>query len=319
MKKSISILLAGAMAMSLMTACGASSVQETTKAAAADTGAADTEAAADTKAADTEAAGGAMEGAIDVISREDGSGTRGAFIELFGVEQKNDAGEKVDYTTDDAEITNSTEVMITSVSGDKQAIGYISLGSMNDSVKAVEIDGAEPTVDNIKAGTYKIARPFNIVTAGKVSDVAQDFINYIFSEDGQKVVEDNGYISQGNQGAYTASGLSGKVTVAGSSSVTPVMEKLAEAYKAVNSDVTIEVQQSDSTTGVTSALEGVCDIGMASRDLKEEETSQGAQGQVIAMDGIAVIVNNENPIDDMSSDTVKSIYVGDTTDWSDVQ
>ncbi len=314
MKKSISILLAGAMAMSLMTACGASSAQETTKAAAADT-----EAAADTKAADTEAASGAMEGAIDVISREDGSGTRGAFIELFGVEQKNDAGEKVDYTTDDAEITNSTEVMITSVSGDKQAIGYISLGSMNDSVKAVEIDGAEPTVDNIKAGTYKIARPFNIVTAGEVSDVAQDFINYIFSEDGQKVVEDNGYISQGNQGAYTASGLSGKVTVAGSSSVTPVMEKLAEAYKAVNSDVTIEVQQSDSTTGVTSALEGVCDIGMASRDLKEEETSQGAQGQVIAMDGIAVIVNNENPIDDMSSDTVKSIYVGDTTDWSDVQ
>ncbi len=314
MKKSISILLAGAMAMSLMTACGASSAQETTKAAAVDT-----EAAADTKAADTEAASGAMEGAIDVISREDGSGTRGAFIELFGVEQKNDAGEKVDYTTDDAEITNSTEVMITSVSGDKQAIGYISLGSMNDSVKAVEIDGAEPTVDNIKAGTYKIARPFNIVTAGEVSDVAQDFINYIFSEDGQKVVEDNGYISQGNQGAYTASGLSGKVTVAGSSSVTPVMEKLAEAYKAVNSDVTIEVQQSDSTTGVTSALEGVCDIGMASRDLKEEETSQGAQGQVIAMDGIAVIVNNENPIDDMSSDTVKSIYVGDTTDWSDVQ
>ncbi len=314
MKKSISILLAGAMAMSLMTACGASSAQETTKAAAADT-----EAAADTKAADTEAASGAMEGAIDVISREDGSGTRGAFIELFGVEQKNDAGEKVDYTTDDAEITNSTEVMITSVSGDKQAIGYISLGSMNDSVKAVEIDGAEPTVDNIKAGTYKIARPFNIVTAGEVSDVAQDFINYIFSEDGQKVVEDNGYISQGNQGAYTASGLSGKVTVAGSSSVTPVMEKLAEAYKAVNSDVTIEVQQSDSTTGVTSALEGVCDIGMASRDLKEEETSQGAQGQVIAMDGIAVIVNNENPIDDMNSDTVESIYVGDTTDWSDVQ
>ncbi len=315
MKKSISVLIAGAMAMSLMTACGASATQETTAKAAADTSAA----AADTEAADTEAAGGTMEGAIDVISREDGSGTRGAFIELFGVEQKNDAGEKVDYTTDDAEITNSTEVMITSVSGDKQAIGYISLGSMNDSVKAVDIDGAEATVDNIKSGSYKIARPFNIVTSGEVSEAAQDFINYIFSEDGQKVVEDNGYISQGNKGAYTASGLSGKVTVAGSSSVTPVMEKLAEAYKAINSDVTIEVQQSDSTTGVTSALEGVCDIGMASRDLKEEETSQGAQGQVIAMDGIAVIVNNENPIDDMSSDAVKSIYVGDITDWSDVQ
>ena len=259
-----------------------------------------------------------MEGAIDVISREDGSGTRGAFIELFGVEQKDASGEKVDYTTDDAEITNSTEVMITSVAGDKQAIGYISLGSLNDSVKALKIDGAAATVDDIKDGTYKIARPFNIVTTGEVADVAQDFINFIFSEEGQKVVEDNGYISQGNQGAYTASGKSGKVTVAGSSSVTPVMEKLAEAYKALNSDVTVEVQQSDSTTGVTSSIEGVCDIGMASRDLKDEETAKGAQGQVIAMDGIAVVVNNDNPVDDLTSEQVKDIYVGDTTDWSDL-
>ena len=259
-----------------------------------------------------------MEGAIDVISREDGSGTRGAFIELFGVEQKDASGEKVDYTTDDAEITNSTEVMITSVAGDKQAIGYISLGSLNDSVKALKIDGAAATVDDIKDGSYKIARPFNIVTTGEVSDVAQDFINFIFSEEGQKVVEDNGYISQGNQGAYTASGKSGKVTVAGSSSVTPVMEKLAEAYKALNSDVTVEVQQSDSTTGVTSSIEGVCDIGMASRDLKDEETAKGAQGQIIAMDGIAVVVNNDNPVDDLTSEQVKDIYVGDTTDWSDL-
>ena len=266
----------------------------------------------------SEAAGASMEGAIDVISREDGSGTRGAFIELFGVEQKDASGEKVDYTTDDAEITNSTEVMITSVAGDKQAIGYISLGSLNDSVKALKIDGAAATVDDIKDGTYKIARPFNIVTTGEVSDVAQDFINFIFSEEGQKVVEDNGYISQGNQGAYTASGKSGKVTVAGSSSVTPVMEKLAEAYKALNSDVTVEVQQSDSTTGVTSSIEGVCDIGMASRDLKDEETAKGAQGQVIAMDGIAVVVNNDNPVDDLTSEQVKDIYVGDTTDWSDL-
>lgn len=322
MKKSNKLALAAVMAMSMMTACGASSTEtaapaaDTTAAAAADTTAADTE----TKAteAKTEVAGGSMEGSIDVISREDGSGTRGAFIELFGVEQKDASGEKVDYTTDDAEITNSTEVMITSVAGDKQAIGYISLGSLNDSVKALKIDGAAATVDDIKDGTYKIARPFNIVTTGEVSDVAQDFINFIFSEEGQKVVEDNGYISQGNQGAYTASGKSGKVTVAGSSSVTPVMEKLAEAYKAQNSEVTVEVQQSDSTTGVTSALEGVCDIGMASRDLKEEETAKGAQGQVIAMDGIAVVVNNENPIDDLRSEQVKDIYVGDTTDWSDL-
>ena len=317
MKKSIKLALAVVMAMSMMTACGASATEtaapaaDTTAAAAGDTTVAATE-------AQTEAAGASMEGAIDVISREDGSGTRGAFIELFGVEQKDASGEKVDYTTDDAEITNSTEVMITSVAGDRQAIGYISLGSLNDSVKALKIDGAAATVDDIKDGTYKIARPFNIVTTGEVSDVAQDFINFIFSEEGQKVVEDNGYISQGNQGAYTASGKSGKVTVAGSSSVTPVMEKLAEAYKAQNSEVTVEVQQSDSTTGVTSALEGVCDIGMASRDLKEEETAKGAQGQVIAMDGIAVVVNNDNPVDDLTSEQVKDIYVGDTTDWSEL-
>lgn len=322
MKKSNKLALAAVMVMSMMTACGASSTEtaapaaDATAAAVADTTAADTEAAA--SEAQTEAAGASMEGAIDVISREDGSGTRGAFIELFGVEQKDASGEKVDYTTDDAEITNSTEVMITSVAGDKQAIGYISLGSLNDSVKALKIDGAAATVDDIKDGTYKIARPFNIVTTGEVSDVAQDFINFIFSEEGQKVVEDNGYISQGNQGAYTASGKSGKVTVAGSSSVTPVMEKLAEAYKALNSDVTVEVQQSDSTTGVTSSIEGVCDIGMASRDLKDEETAKGAQGQVIAMDGIAVVVNNDNPVDDLTSEQVKDIYVGDTTDWSDL-
>ena len=322
MKKSIKLSLAAVMALSMMTACGASATEtaapaaDTSAAAAADTTAADTEAAA--TEAQTEAAGASMEGAIDVISREDGSGTRGAFIELFGVEQKDASGEKVDYTTDDAEITNSTEVMITSVAGDKQAIGYISLGSLNDSVKALKIDGAAATVDDIKDGSYKIARPFNIVTTGEVSDVAQDFINFIFSEEGQKVVEDNGYISQGNQGAYTASGKSGKVTVAGSSSVTPVMEKLAEAYKALNSDVTVEVQQSDSTTGVTSALEGVCDIGMASRELKDEETAKGAQGQVIAMDGIAVVVNNENPVEDLTAEQVKDIYVGDTTDWSEL-
>ena len=322
MKKSNKLALAAVMVMSMMTACGASSTEtaapaaDATAAAAAATTAADTEAAA--SEAQTEAAGASMEGAIDVISREDGSGTRGAFIELFGVEQKDASGEKVDYTTDDAEITNSTEVMITSVAGDKQAIGYISLGSRNDSVKALKIDGAAATVDDIKDGTYQIARPFNIVTTGEVSDVAQDFINFIFSEEGQKVVEDNGYISQGNQGAYTASGKSGKVTVAGSSSVTPVIEKLAEAYKALNSDVTVEVQQSDSTTGVTSSIEGVCDIGMASRDLKDEETAKGAQGQVIAMDGIAVVVNNDNPVDDLTSEQVKDIYVGDTTDWSDL-
>ena len=254
-----------------------------------------------------------------MVSREDGSGTRGAFIELFGIEEKNDAGEKVDNTTEDAEITNSTSVMMTTISGNDEAIGYISLGSLNDTVKAVKIDGAEATVDNIKSGAYKISRPFNIATKEGLSDVAADFIKYIMSEDGQKVVEENGYISQGNEGAYTASGLKGKVVVAGSSSVSPVMEKLKEAYVALNPDVTVEVQQSDSTTGMTSAIEGVCDIGMASRELKESETSAGLTPSVIAMDGIAVIVNNDSPVQELTSDNVKSIFTGEVTDWEDVK
>ena len=218
-----------------------------------------------------------------------------------------------------AEITNSTSVMLTTVQGNEYAIGYVSLGSLNDSVKAVNIDGAEATVDNIKDGTYKIIRPFNIVTKEGLSDVAADFVKYIMSEDGQAVVEDNGYISQGNEGAYEASGLSGKITVAGSSSVTPVMEKLKEAYVAVNPDVEIEVQQSDSTTGVTSAIEGICDIGMASRELKDSETSEGVSATAIALDGIAVIINQNNPITDMTSEQVCSIFTGETQDWSDIK
>lgn len=319
MKKSAAVLLALGMAVMGLAGCSGSSNSTATTAAteAAATTAETTTAAAETT---TEAAkDSALEGPITVISREDGSGTRGAFIELFGIEVKNDAGEKVDMTTDDAEITNSTSVMMTSVAGNTEAIGYISLGSLNDTVKAVKIDGAEATVDNIKSGTYKIARPFNIATKGEVSDVAQDFIKYIMSEDGQKVVEDNGYISQGNDGAYESAGLSGKVVVGGSSSVTPVMEKLKEAYVALNPDVTIEVQQSDSTTGMTSAIEGVCDIGMASRDLKDSEIEKGLTGTTIAMDGIAVIVNNDSPVEELSSDSVNGIYTGEITDWADVQ
>ena len=234
-------------------------------------------------------------------------------------ETKDADGNKIDNTTDMAEITNSTSVMLTTVQGNEYAIGYVSLGSLNDSVKAVNIDGAEATVDNIKDGTYKISRPFNIVTKEGLSDVAADFVKYIMSEDGQAVVEDNGYISQGNEGAYEASGLSGKITVAGSSSVTPVMEKLKEAYVAVNPDVEIEVQQSDSTTGVTSAIEGICDIGMASRELKDSETSEGVSATAIALDGIAVIVNQGNPISDMTSEQVRSFFTGETQDWSDIK
>lgn len=316
MKKSAAMIMAAVLAMGALTACSSQTAETTAAATEAATEATTT--AAETEAETEAEAAGAMEGVINVISREDGSGTRGAFIELFGVEEKNDAGEKVDNTTVDAEITNSTEVMMTSVAGDKQAIGYVSLGSLNDSVKAAKIDGAEATVDNIKSGTYKIARPFNIATKAEISDVAADFIKYIMSDEGQAIVEENGYISQGSEGAYTAAGVTGKVVVAGSSSVTPVMEKLKEGYVALNPEVEIEVQQSDSTTGVTSAIEGICDIGMASRELKDSELEQGITGTVIALDGIAVIINQENPVEELSSEQVKSIYVGEYTDWSEL-
>ena len=320
MKKSAAMILALGLAASL---AGCSSSAEETTAAATTAAATTAEEAADTTAAEaeetTEAAAAAMEGPITVVSREDGSGTRGAFIELFGIEEEDASGEKVDMTTLDAEITNSTSVMMTTVSGNTEAIGYVSLGSLNDTVKAVKIDGVEATVDNVSSGDYAIARPFVIVTTDSLSDVAADFISFIMSDEGQQVITDEGYISIGSQGAYAAAGVSGVLSVGGSSSVTPVMEKLAEAYNALNPDVNIEVQQSDSTTGVTSALEGVVDIGMASRDLKDSELEQGATGTVIAMDGIAVVVNNENPIDDLSSAAVKSIYTGEVTDWADVQ
>ena len=262
-----------------------------------------------------------MEGEISVYSREDGSGTRGAFIELFGIEQKDADGNKVDMTTDMAMITNSTAVMMTTVAGDEQGIGYISLGSVNDTVKALKIDDVEATVENVKAGTYKIVRPFNIITNGeldKLDEVSADFVNYILSADGQKVIEDNGYIAAVDDAKpYEAAGVSGKVVVAGSSSVTPVMEKLAEAYKALNADTTVEVQQSDSSTGVSMAVEGACNIGMASREIKDSEAEKGAVATVIARDGIAVIVCPDAPIDGLTTAQVRAIYTGEVETWED--
>ena len=252
------------------------------------------------------------------VTREDGSGTRGAFIELFGIEQKDADGNKIDYTTDMAEITNSTSVMMTTVAGNKASIGYVSLGSLGDDVKAVEIDGVVPTVENIKNGTYKVSRPFNIVTSEQVSPQAQDFIDFILSDEGQKIVEEGGYISQGSTGAFAGGNVSGKITVAGSSSVTPIMEKLREGYLAINGNLEIEVQQNDSTTGVNSTIEGVCDIGMASRELKESELEQGVSATVIAMDGIAVIVNLENEVSSLTSEQVKDIFMGELTSWSEL-
>lgn len=310
-RKVIAITLTAMMAAGMLAGCGNSDSSSST---ATDSTTADASASTDNTAA-----AGDFSGAISVISREDGSGTRGAFIELFGVEEKNDAGEKVDNTTVDAQITNNTSVMMSTVAGNQYAIGYISLGSLNDEVKALQIDGAEATAENVENGSYKVSRPFNIVTKDGLSADAQDFVDYILSTEGQQVVSDDGYIAIKDTKAYEGSCSGEKVVVAGSSSVTPLMEKLKEAYAAVNSNANIEVQQSDSTTGITSASDGLCDIGMASRDLKDEEKSLGLTATVIATDGIAVIVNKENPTENLASDQVKSIYVGETTDWADVK
>ena len=256
----------------------------------------------------------AAEGTITVMSREDGSGTRGAFVELTGVEQ-----DDVDMTTVDAVITNSTAVMLTSVAGDPAAIGYVSMGSLNETVKAVSVDGNAATVEGIKDGSYTLARPFVVTTYGEVGEIAQDLLNYIMSAEGQAIINEEGYIAIDDAAeAYTAAGVSGEITVGGSSSVTPVMEKLAEAYMALNPDVTVVVQQSDSTTGVTGTIEGTVDLGMASRALKAEEEEQGVVGTTIAMDGIAVIVNLENDTENLTTEQIMNIYTGAITDLSEL-
>ena len=261
-------------------------------------------------------------GKIIVVSREDGSGTRGAFIELFGIEQKDAKGKKVDMTTENASITNSTAVMMTTISGSKDAIGYISLGSLNDTVKGLKIDGVEASAANVKNGSYKIARPFNIVLKkdNTVANVAaNDFVKYIMSKEGQTVISKAGYIGNDKAADYVAANVKGKVVVAGSSSVTPAMEKLKEAYVKKNANVNIEVQQSDSTTGVKAALSGICDIGMASRALKQSEIEKGAQSIVIAQDGIAVIVNKDNKNSSLSKAQVADIFMGKVKTWSEIK
>ena len=251
---------------------------------------------------------------ITVVSREDGSGTRSAFSELMGI-VKDDK----DNTTDTAEVTNSTSVMLTTVAGNQAAIGYVSLGSLNDTVKTVKVDGVEATAENVKAGKYAVSRPFNIVTGKDLTPLAQDFISYILSTDGQAVVDEKGYISVTQGEAYKASGQTGTLTIAGSTSVAPLMEVLADKYMALNSGVKIEIQQSGSSAGITSAVEGVCQIGMASRELKDSETAKGVTATKIAMDGIAVIVNKDNSFSELTSDQIRKIYTGETTQWSDLK
>lgn len=294
MKKILSLILAAGMLTAALTGCGAQTSSDGEKSSVNDS--------------------------ISVLTREEGSGTRGAFIELFGIEQRDADGKKVDHTITSAESTNSTSVMMTTVQGNKSAIGYVSLGSLDETkVKALKVDGNTATAENVKSGEYKVSRPFNVATKGDATGVASDFLKFILSEQGQKVVEDNGYISEGNNGAYTASNQSGKITVGGSSSVTPVMEKLKEAYVKLNPNVTVDVQQSDSTSGMTGAIDGVYDIGMASRELKDSEKEAGLVPTVIALDGIAVIVNKDNAVENITSEQILKIYTGEITLWSEVK
>ena len=307
MKKFIALMAVTGMIASMTAGCGSSSDSSDNTA----DGNADT--TADTASSDWDDTSD-----ITIVSREDGSGTRGAFIELFGIEQKQDDGSKVDMTTTDAQITNNTSVMMTTVADNEYAIGYISLGSLDDSVKALKIDGAEATADNIENGSYKVSRPFNIAVKKDLNnDVAKDFMSFIMSTEGQKVVADEKYIPVADVTDYAGTKPSGSCVVGGSSSVSPLMEKLIEAYKTVNPDASIELQTSDSTTGMTSTIEGSYDIGMASRELKDDEASE-LEATVIATDGIAVIVNKANTTDELSSDQVKSIYTGEVYTWDEV-
>lgn len=296
MKKSVSLLLAGLMLCGALAGCGGNN---------------NTAENTDSQTEQTSESTGTS-GAIHVVSREDGSGTRGAFVELTGVEDDNG-----DNTTVEAEIANRTDAVLTTVAGNEAAIGYVSLGSLNDTVKAVTVDGVEATVDNVKSGTYTLSRPFNIATKGEPTGVAADFINFIMSADGQAIVGED-YITVNDEAeAFTSDGSSGQITVGGSSSVSPVMEQLIEAYDAVNPNAKIELQTSDSTSGMTGAMDGTFAIGMASRELHDDEAGQ-LTAQAIAMDGIAVIVNPANTVDNLTMDQIRSIYVGETTDWSEV-
>ena len=318
MKKVLSAMLALMLCASMLAGCGDnnnSSASEGTDSTSSGTSSAAQESSQAEESSEASAEGTSASGPITVISREDGSGTRGAFVELLGVEDEDGN----DMTTVSAEISNSTEVVIQSVAGNTGAIGYISLGSLDGTVKGVKIDGVEPTAENVASGDYTVSRPFNVATKGELqNEAAQDFMNYIMSAEGQAVVEEAGYIPVEGAETFTSTSPSGSVTISGSSSVSPLMEKLKEAYEAVNPNVSIELQTSDSTTGMTNAINGMCDIGMASRELKQEELDQGLLNTVIATDGIAIIVNNDSPIEELTSEQVRDIYLGNITDWSEL-
>ncbi len=296
MKKILALLLAGALGVTMLAAC-TPAADDSADGATTDDGAT-----------------GAMTGEISVVSREEGSGTRGAFVEIVGVVDE----EGNDITTLEAIVGKSTNEVMTQVVNNPAAIGYISLGSLNDTVTALSVDGVEPTVENIKSGEYTVARPFNIATNGEVDALTQDFINFIMSADGQAIVSEEGYIAVSENEAYAGTGGEGTIKISGSTSVGPVMEKMADAYKAINTGVQIDIQQSGSSSGMNDAMEGIVNIGMASRELKDSEL-EVLTPIVIAQDGIAVITNNENSTTNIALDTVKEIYLGNLVEWADVK
>ena len=313
MKKMISLMLGLMLVVAGLAGCSSDGNSSAQESYGSDSSAVEESSTAESSEESSTATAG-MTGAISVISREDGSGTRSAFIELMGIEQ-----DDVDMTTEMAEITNSTSVMMTTVAGNTQAIGYVSLGSLDETqVKAVQVEGVAPSADAVKDGSYSVSRPFNIATMGEPEGLAADFINFIMSDEGQAIVEEEGYISQGNTGAFEGTLPEGEITVGGSSSVTPVMEKLIEGYQALNTNANIQLQQSDSTTGMNSVIDGSYDIGMASREVSDSELGAGLQNTVIALDGIAVIVNLENPAENLTSEQIMQIYTGEVTQWEDL-
>lgn len=313
MKKVISILAAISMAAALFAGCNSTS---------GDTSSVNnnnSNASTESTGSVNESEGSNFDTAemINVFSRESGSGTRGAFIELFGIEVKGEDGSKTDMTTPDAVELNNTEAILTGVAGDTYSIGYVSLGSLNETVKALKIGGVEATADNVKNGSYEVARPFNIATKGEPTGLTKDFIDFILSKEGQAVVAGDYIPVDDSAAAYAGSKPEGKIVIAGSSSVSPVMQKLIEAYNEINPNATIDIQTTDSTAGMTAAIDGTCDIGMASRELKDSETAELTPVQ-IALDGIAVVVSPENPVEDLTSEQVRSIFTGETTEWSSV-
>lgn len=314
MKKILALMLALTLVLGLAACAGTNDQSETNQTETNQTEDTAPETGDETDAETEGDTAAAMSGPITVISREEGSGTRGAFVELMGVET--DEG---DMTTVDAEIANSTSLVQSTVAGNPNAIGYISLGSYDASaVKALKVDGVEVSVDTIKAGEYAVSRPFVVCYKEEnLSELGKDFVSYIMSAEGQQILSDEGYIAADDAAAsYTASGLSGNLSVNGSTSVGPVMEVLAEAYKALNPDVVIDVQQTGSGTGITSAIDGSCEIGMSSRALKDEEVAEGLTPVTIALDGIAVIVNQANTVEDLTAEQIRQIYTGEITDWS---